>query len=998
MMLLSVTAFAQIEIIENFDSTANNQVPTGWTSTTMGASASFACGGAGNSLYAYATQAGVTNTATSPTYTSISNGTTLTASFTYNIFEQTSRFPPRAYTGPAAGWGSLKLEYTLDGSTWVPITTIDDSNYTFGDENTCVSTGNIDLGIIANGSDFQVRFVTEVNAMNGYALLVLIDNVSITQESLTVPNCDATLSSPMNGDTGVELSSALTWQAATGLPTGYTLTIGTTSGAKDILDTTTTETTYSLAGLGLAYSTQYFVNIIPTNTNGSATTGCVEESFTTRDEPIDGSTCSKPIVVSSFPFLEANDTENFENTIDVSPCNNNYMRGNDVFYQISPVTDMSINIGLTAVDDNGASVHVVEGCPDAATECVAYVGAFSASAERQLDNLVLEGGKTYFVVLSNSSATRTYAYNLFIEQNSCINPTIGSLTPVADCANSQFSVEVDISYLGDASSLTLSDDYSGTTDITNISATGTVTAGPYPSGTVVNFTLMNDSDSSCSYTDTAYFYCPPSNDDCANATSLTVNTDQTCTNFVSASNAGATSAQDEPGDCTTSGNTVWYSFVATNEITILEYLNVVSTPGYESGGTIQATELFDGTCGSFISKQCTTGSYVTFTGLTIGNTYYFKNKTNLGGAYAQNYDICLKEPFAAPANDDCSNAIALTVSTDDLCDNKATGTTVGATTSSETLDCSSGSIIYNDVWYSFTPTVDGIYEFSYNAAVTSPSSYYVIYDGTCGAFTQKSSSCSSKNNQIHTMYAGTTYYVLVKSPNNDVGLSFDICVFQLPPAVSNDSCTTPTTLVESADANGNNKIVGNMDNAYTSAESNCATSNKHIWYAFTATYTGDYHVDFTKTSGSSTYYAIYDTDDCTSVEENFVTGLTSCWNSGAKTISVEAGKTYLTSVYCSATGASEFELFIYPDATLSTASIEFESFKYFPNPVVNTLTVEAKNSISNISVINIVGQEVMRLAPNTVKSTVDMNGLNNGIYFVKVSIGSAVKTFKIIKE
>ncbi|OBQ54183.1 T9SS type A sorting domain-containing protein [Tamlana sp. s12] len=995
MMLLSVTVFAQIEIVDDFDSTANNQVPTGWTSSNIAASATFACGGVGNSMLNYG-QAGVAGSLTSPNYTGISNGSVVTASFSYNIFEQSSRFPPRVYTAPAAGWGSLVLEYTTDGTNWTTITTIDDSNYTFGDENSCLSTGDIDLGVIANASDFQIRFVTDVVAVNGFALIILIDNLTITQVANSVPNCDAVLTSPVNGSTDADLDALLTWNRATGLATGYSVTIGTTSGASDVLDTTTTDTSYSLASLNLAYSTEYFVNIVPTNGIGSAT-GCAEESFTTRAEPLDGSTCSKPIVVSSFPYLGQNDTENFENNIDVSPCSNSYMRGNDVFYEISPAADMSINIGLTDVDDNGASIHVVEGCPDAATECVAYVGVYASDAERQLNEVVLEGGKTYYIVLSNSSASRTYAYTLFIEQNSCINPTIASLTPVADCANGQFSVDVDVSYLGDATSLTLSDDDASTADITNISSTGVVTVGPYASGTTVNFTLISNDDGGCSYTDSTYFYCPPSNDECANAIPVTVNTDQTCTNFVSTSNAGATAASDEEGSCSTSGNSVWFSFVATNEIQILEYLNVVAAPGYNDGGTLQATELFEGSCGSLTSLQCSTSFYTTFTGLTVGNTYYVKNKTNLGGAYAQNFDICIKEPFAAPANDECSNAVALSLSTDDLCDNKVSGTTIGATESSETLACGSGSTVYNDVWYTFTPATDGIYEFAHTEVSGTTSSYFVIFDGTCGTFTQKSSACNSNNNQIHTMTAGTTYYITVKSANTDPGVNFDLCVYQLPPAVANNDCATPTTLLESSDMNGNNKIVGNMDNAYASQET-CYSSGKHIWYAFTPTYTGDYHVDFTKTSGSTTYYTVYDTDTCSSINSNYVSGITSCYNSGAKTIQVVAGNTYLVSVYCSASGASEFELFIYPDATLSTDAIEFENFKYFPNPVVNTLTVQAKNSISNISIINIVGQEVKRFTPNTMKSTVDMNDLKNGIYFVKVSIDTAVKTFKVIKE
>ncbi|WP_067148128.1 T9SS type A sorting domain-containing protein [Pseudotamlana agarivorans] len=997
MMLLSVTVFAQIEIVENFDSTANNQVPTGWTVTgATGATSTFACGATGSTLSTLFSTEGTSESILTTDYANISNGTDLTVSFSYKMY-QASFY--RTYSAPAAGWGSLILEYSIDsGATWTTITTIDDSNYSYVDPATCTDSADFLITGIPSGSNFQVRFTATASVITSNFLRMDIDNLAFTQLATEIPNCDATLISPVNGSTDADLDALLTWNRATGLPTGYNLTIGTTSGASDILDTTTTDTFYSLASLNLAYSTEYFINIVPTNGIGNAT-GCVEESFTTRAEPLDGSTCSKPIVISNFPYLGQGDTENFENNIGASPCNTGYMRGNDVFYEISPATDMSINIGLTDVDDNGAGIHVVEGCIDAATECVAYVGASAFDAERQLNEVVLKGGKTYYIVLSSSSASRTYAYKLFIDQNSCISPTIGSLTPVADCANGQFYVDVDVSYLGDASSLTLSDDVASTADITNISSTGVVTVGPYASGTTVNFTLISNDDSGCSYTDSTFFYCPPSNDECANAMPITVNTDQSCTSFVSASNAGATAAANEEGACSTSGNSVWFSFVATNEIQILEYLNVVSAPGYDQGGELQATELFEGSCGSLTSLMCSTGSYVTLTGLTVGNTYYIKNKTNLSGNYAQNYDICIKEPFAAPANDECSNAVALSLSTNDLCDNKVAGTTIGATKSADALDCGGGSTVYNDVWYSFTPATKGVYEFSYNVLNGSTSDSYVVYSGTCGAFTQKSTACNQDFNQTHAMRAGVTYYIVVRSASSGEGIDFELCVFQLPDdAVSNDDCTTATTLVESSDANGNNKIVGNMDNAYPSQEAACSTNYKHIWYAFTPTYTGDYHVDFTKTSGSTTYYTIYNTGDCAAVSEDYVTGISSCSNTVDKTITVEAGKTYLVSLFCGATSASEFELFIYPDATLSTDAIEFENFKYFPNPVVNTLTVQAKNSISNISIINIVGQEVKRFAPNTIKSTVDMNDLNNGIYFVKVSIGTAVKTFKVIKE
>ncbi|MBP93308.1 MAG: hypothetical protein CMC55_04225, partial [Flavobacteriaceae bacterium] len=92
------------------------------------------------------------------------------------------------------------------------------------------------------------------------------------------------------------------------------------------------------------------------------------------------------------------------------------------------------------------------------------------------------------------------------------------------------------------------------------------------------------------------------------------------------------------------------------------------------------------------------------------------------------------------------------------------------------------------------------------------------------------------------------------------------------------------------------------------------------------------------------------------------------------------------------------ELFAYPDPSLSVDTNTFETFKYYPNPVVNTLTIESGNTISNVRIYNIVGQQVQVTAPNNLKTTVNMNALEDGVYFVTVTINNAQKTFKVIKK
>ncbi|MDN3493094.1 T9SS type A sorting domain-containing protein [Winogradskyella bathintestinalis] len=996
MLFMSIAAFSQVEILENFDDTPVSQVPMDWTTSAMGgntevfkANTQFTCGTTGSNVNANVF-GGSNSTLITPNFTTVTNATDLTVSFDYNVFGLAFGFPPSAVV-PPAGWGSIALEYTIDnGSTWINIITLNDTDFTFDSANTCSSSGVVNAGELAAGLDFQARFVVTNDSED--RLLFSIDNISITQEAITVPNCDATLTSPLADSNTAETDVVISWQTASGIAEGYTISVGTTSGGTDVVDAvTTTDTNYNLTGL--TYNTEYFVNIVPYNSFGNAT-GCTEQSFTTRTPPLDGASCGAPIVVSSFPFLDlGGDTADFENNIDDSPCNSFYMNGNDVFYEITPTMDMSVNIevnGIVPSTSNRASLHVIKDCPDVATECLAYEGSFSGDTRSALD-IVLRTGNTYFVVLSSSNTNNTYEYDLIITQNSCINPTIDTLTPVSDCDNGEFFVDVDISYLGDASSLTLSDDVAGSADITNITETGIVSAGPYPSGTMVNFVLTNDDDDTCSYMDSAFYYCPPTNDDCSGAIDLTgsINADNSCNMVTAASNAGATDSTGDPSSCSGGSNDVWFSFVASSEIMILEYLNIDSAPGFPAGGVIQSTELLTGSCGDLTSVACFGSNYVTFTGLTTGTTYYVRNRTNFGSSQ-QNYDICLSNAASAPANDECSNAAVITASTDDMCTNQVSGSTTGATLSSGNSCNTEG---YGDVWYVFNPTQNGVYEFTYERLSTTPTSSFAVYEGTCETLIEKTDGCTNSN-QALTLDSALTYYVMVQSSQSGAGVDFNLCITQLPDAVANNDCSAPTVISES-DSTGNNSISGNLENSYPSPE-NCNTSNNAIWYSFTPQYTGEYNFDFTRGDIGSVWYAVFDTDDCSNTNENYISGFNSCFNSSAKTGDLIAGNTYLISVHDDNPG--NFDFFIYPDPALSVDSNSFESFKYYPNPVKNTLTVEARSSISQISIHNIMGQKVVETIPNNLTTSVDMNDLETGVYFVTVKINNALKTFRVIKE
>jgi GEVED domain/Fibronectin type III domain/Secretion system C-terminal sorting domain/Bacterial Ig-like domain (group 2) len=97
--------------------------------------------------------------------------------------------------------------------------------------------------------------------------------------SPTPPNCIALPTSPANAATGIG-TAVLTWPAATGFPSGYTLYYGTDVAATNIYNGVDlgNVTTYTIPATLTA--TTYYWKIIPYNAYGSAT-GCVTWSYTT---------------------------------------------------------------------------------------------------------------------------------------------------------------------------------------------------------------------------------------------------------------------------------------------------------------------------------------------------------------------------------------------------------------------------------------------------------------------------------------------------------------------------------------------------------------------------------------------------------------------------------------------------------------------------------------------------------------------------------------------
>jgi len=85
-------------------------------------------------------------------------------------------------------------------------------------------------------------------------------------------------------------------------------------------------------------------------------------------------------------------------------------------------------------------------------------------------------------------------------------------------------------------------------------------------------------------------------------------------------------------------------------------------------------------------------------------------------------------------------------------------------------------------------------------------------------------------------------------------------------------------------------------------------------------------------------------------------------------------------------------------STVSVDDLEAVGFNYYPNPVSKDLHLTARENITNVSIFNMLGQEVKSIAPSSLETTINMSNLANGTYFVKAQVGDAVGTFKVVKK
>ncbi|PKG50695.1 fibronectin type III domain-containing protein [Olleya sp. 1-3] len=303
-------------------------------------------------------------------------------------------------------------------------------------------------------------------------------------------------------------------------------------------------------------------------------------------------------------------------------------------------TPLNLTINAGQVENNFDELIVLDS--DGVTNLNA---ATPYGASGQIGGLTFQssGDTISFAIESDGSvsclsSTTFTSLSVTVTCATCINPT-ATFVVVDDCANGdQFLVDVDVTSIGDATTLEIEDNQGGAPVM--ITAAGVSQFGPYAFNTDVVFTVSNVDDANCVITSNTISLaaCPPSNDNPCDATVALVNNGESCIDVNSGTLVEATDSGVPAGSCATgTDDDVWYQFTALGEQQIIQILNVaggfnVDHALYEEGAD----------CNDLTQLYCTNDDSSITPTLTVGNVYYIRVFSAGTTATTITFDLCIQ--------------------------------------------------------------------------------------------------------------------------------------------------------------------------------------------------------------------------------------------------------------------------------------------------------------------------------------------------------------------
>ena len=330
--------------------------------------------------------------------------------------------------------------------------------------------------------------------------------------------------------------------------------------------------------------------------------------------------------------------------------------------------------------------------------------------------------------------------------------------------------------------------------------------------------------------------------------------------------------------------------------------------------------------------------------------------------------------FIPAPNDECDNAIDVT------CGDVVTGSTMSS------LDHGGNSS--PDVFYKYTGTgTSEIVIISLCDGSTDYNSYLRVFD-SCTLLTQiafNDNFCGQQSQVSFESDGVSTYYIMVEGNQNSSSGNFSLEVSCAQPQI-NDTCDNAIN-VECGDV-----IVGETITATDTA----GNSSTDIYY----NYTGDGQEEWVTLSlcdGNTNYNSrllVYDNCD---FNELLSENVDFCGQQSQLTFYSDGVSNYIIIIEGGQGGSGNFSLEVSCDPILGLNDNILESFSFYPNPSNNSIHVNALQTIENVKVYNMMGQEILNKRVDSMSSEINISSLSTGNYLLKVSINGYIGTYKLIK-
>ncbi|AWI26960.1 T9SS type A sorting domain-containing protein [Flavobacterium pallidum] len=577
---------------------------------------------------------------------------------------------------------------------------------------------------------------------------------------------------------------------------------------------------------------------------------------------------------------------------------------------------------------------------------------------------MLDAGVTYLFLLdSEGTGEKTATFKIKCPPT-CYNGA-ATYTLTSDCpnGNEQFFVDVNITDMGTATSVTIADDQGSATQQTT--STGSFTFGPYPNNTNVIYTISNDNDATCVITSPAQtiIQCPPVNDEPAGAVLLTLDLGTSCgpnkiTDISNASTSGSNSEVDptcmDQYNPSNGNGDLWFYFVApSSELTL-------NTSDIQGNIFSVSTALYSGTPGNFTEVgNCGNTATKAYTGLTVGETYYYRMWDYANDGIGS-WSLCGWYL-------DCTNA---------------------AVTYDVVSDCANGeqffaTVIVNDMGSATSLTIsDDQGSAPQTASAAGTYSFGPFPNNTPVIFT-----VANDQNPACTLTSPT---------QNQVAC---------PP--SNDECDAAIQVFAGSAVN---EIINDLTNvgATGSPEATPTTclgyAGGDVWYTLMVPPSGNVIIETSNSSsgdtGVDTVVTVY-TGTCgnlTQIDCDDDDADTGAYSKVVITGQTPGDMLYLRIYEYNNDNAGAFGLTAYDESMLGVTGVDHSKFNAYPNPVTDILTVSYGQNITDVAVYNLLGQQVMTKKLNANTGQIDMSNISAGAYFVIVNTVDGTKTIKVLKK